>query len=174
VEHPRPARDAIGATTGTLQLDRRVGNAMPAAHRLDLLERTVRIGGAGMDAESNEAMTDGPNVQIVHVEHPGDRRNVAVDIIPVHVGWYLLEQDRNAAANNPNGGVEYDHTKQDGTNGIDGAPLGLPPDGEAGNEDRHRLGQVAQNVNIRRVQIDVALALLPMVLMLMLMLGRCV
>ena len=111
VEHPRPARDAIGTPFGTLQLDRRVVNAVPAADRLDLLERTVRIVGAGMDAESNEAMTDGPNVQIVDVEHPGDRRDVAVDTIPVHVGRYLLEEDRNAAANHPDGRVKYDHAK---------------------------------------------------------------
>ena len=172
VEHPRPARDAIGTPSGTLQLDRRVANAVPAADRLDLLERTVRIVGAGMDAESNEAMTDGPNVQIVDVEHPGDRRDVAVDIVPVHVGRYLLEEDRNAAANHPDGGVKYDHAKQDGANWIDGAPIGLPPDGEAGDEDRHRLGQIPQNVNVRRVQIDVAL-LLPMMLM-TLVIGLCV
>ena len=172
VEHPRPARDAIGTPFGTLQLDRRVVNAVPAADRLDLLERTVRIVGAGMDAESNEAMTDGPNVQIVDVEHPGDRRDVAVDIIPVHVGRYLLEEDRNAAANHPDGRVKYDHAKQDGANRINGAPLGLPPDGEASDEDRHRLGQIPQNVNVRRVQIDVAL-LLPMMLMI-LVIGLCV
>ena len=39
-----------------------MANAMSTAHRLDLLEGTVRVVSAGMDAKSDEAMADGPNV----------------------------------------------------------------------------------------------------------------
>ena len=136
-----------------------MANAMSTAHRLDLLEGTVRVVSAGVDAKSDEAMANRPNVQIVNIGHSGNRRDVAVDVVPVHVGRYLLQQYRDTAANHTDGRIENHHTKQDGANGIDGTPLRLAPDGQTGNEDGHRLGQVAQHVDVCRVQIDVALLL---------------
>ena len=106
----------------------------------------------------------------MNIGHSGNRRNVAEDVVPVHVGWYLLQQYRDTGSNDPDGGIEYHHAKQDGANGIDGTPLRLPPDGQTGNEDGHRLGQVAQHMDVCRVQIDVAL-LLPVMLVLDLRVG---
>jgi hypothetical protein len=62
---------------------------------MNLLERNVWIVGARVNAQGDETVRDGPNVQIVNVGNSRNRGYVLKYVVPINMGWHFLKQNRD-------------------------------------------------------------------------------